>query len=139
MTSSITFDPESGRALSVEHQRIAEIIHDYDPSLSLAWVPPENRTLNEQYPFAVIHSPEDAPAYVVMRLRENEVDHRILARLWGADSKNGNVLTKIEAEEAALKAIELKKRQEEEEEAKELAAWMVKAPVGAKHNGIRLT
>ena len=139
MTSTVTFDPESGRALSVEHQRIAEIIHDYDPNLSLAWVPPENRQLNEQYPFAVVHSPEDAPAYIVMRLRENEVDHRVLARLWGADAKNGNVLDNIEAEEAALKAIELKKRQEEEEEAKELAAWMVKAPVGAKHNGIRLT
>ena len=139
MTSTVTFDPESGRALSVEHQRIAEIIHDYEPTLSLAWVPPENRTLNEQYPFAVIHSPEDAPAYIVMRLRENEVDHRVLARLWGADSKNGNVLTNIEAEEAARKAVELKAREDEIEEAKEMAAWMVKAPVGAKHNGIRLT
>lgn len=139
MTSTVTFDPESGRALSVEHQRIAEIIHDYEPTLSLAWVPPENRALNEQYPFAVIHSPEDAPAYIVMRLRENEVDHRVLARLWGADSKNGNVLTNIEAEEAARKAIELKAREDEIEEAREMAAWMIKAPAGAKINGLRLT
>lgn len=139
MTSTVTFDPESGRALSVEHQRIAEIIHDYEPTLSLAWVPPENRALNEQYPFAVIHSPEDAPAYIVMRLRENEVDHRVLARLWGADSKNGNVLTNIEAEEAARKAVELKAREDEIEEAREMAAWMVKAPAGAKINGLRLT
>lgn len=138
MTSFIA-DPDTGHFLSAEHQRIAEIIKDYEPTLELAWIPPDKRSLNEQYPFAVIHKPEDAPAYVVMRLRENEVDQRVLARLWGADSKNGNVLTNIEAEEAARKAIELKKQQDEEEEAREMAAWMVKAPVGAKIKGLRLT
>lgn len=137
--NSIIFDPESGYALSVDHQRIAEIINDYDPSLSLVWIPPNERVLNEKHPFAVVHSPDDAPAYIVMRLRETEVDHRVLARLWGADSKNTNVLDKIEAEEAAKRAVELKRREDEIEEAREKAAWMVKAPVGAKIDGMRLT
>lgn len=139
MSNTVIFDPDSGRALSVEHQRIAEIIQDYDPKLRLVWILPEDRQLNEQHPFAVVHSPDNAPEYVVMRLRESEVDHRILARLWGSDDKNGNVLTRIEAEESARRAVELKKQQDEIEEAKEMAAWMVKAPVGAKINGLRLT
>lgn len=136
--SSVIFDPKSGYALSVDHARIAEIIHDYDPTLELAWIPPESRELNEQFPFAIIHRPSDAPDYVVMRLRETEVDHRVLARLWGADAKNGNVLDRIDAEDAAIRAIELKKREEELEEAREKAAWCIKAPVGAKIDGIRL-
>ena len=137
--SSIIFDPKSGYALSIEHQRIAEVIHDYDPALSLVWIPPSERSLNELHPFAVVHSPSDAPPYIVMRLKESEVDHRVLARLWGADAKNGNVLDKIEAEDAARKALELKRQEDEIEEAREKAAWMIKAPVGAKIDGMRLT
>jgi hypothetical protein len=137
--TTINFDPDTGRALSAEVQRIAQVIHDYDPKLELAWVPPEKRELNEQYPYAVIHHPDDAPAYIVMRLRETEVDHRVIARLWGSDAKNANVLDRIEKEEAALRAVEFLKREEELQEAREKAAWMVKAPVGAKIDGMRLT
>ena len=124
-------------ALSAEHTRIAEIIHDYDPTLELAWVPPENRELNESHPFAVIHRPLGSEPYIVMRLTESEVNHKVLARLWAADSKNGNILDTIEAEEAARRAVELKKQMEEAEQRKEFAAWAIKAPVGAKHNGLR--
>ena len=137
--STVIFDPDSGRVLSAEANRIAQVIHDYDETLELAWVPPENRELNEQYPYAVIHRPADAPPYIVMRIRETELDHRIIARLWANDNKNGNVLDKIETEEAALRALELLKQEEAIEEAREKAAWMVKAPVGAKIDGIRLT
>ena len=136
--SEVIFDPNSGRVLSAEASRIAQVIRDYEPTLELAWIPPENRELNEQYPYAVIHRPENAPPYVVMRIRETELDHRIIAKLWSADGKNGNVLSNIEAEEAARRAIELLKKEEEMEEAREKAAWMVKAPVGAKIDGIRL-
>ena len=130
---------EQGHMLSAEHLRIAQVIHDYDETLSLAWVPPENRELNEAYPFAVVHNPPDAPPYVVMRLRENEVDHRVIARLWSADGKNGNVLDALEKDEAARRAVEMLRKEDEEAEARELAAWMIKAPVGASHNGMRLT
>lgn len=129
---------EDGRWVSAEHQRIAQIIHDYDPTLSLAWVPPENRTLNEEHPFAVVGVDKENKPYVVMRLRESEVDHRVLERLWSVDNAQGNVLSNLEAKEAALRAIELQKQIEDAEEAAELAAWAIKAPTGARHNGMRL-
>ena len=137
--TSVIFDPESGRALSAEATRIAQVIHDYDDRLELAWVPPEKRELNEQFPYAVIHRPDDAPPYVVMRIRETELDHRIIARLWYNDNKNGNVLDKIEKEEQAMRALELLRKEDELAEAREKAAWMVKAPVGAKIDGVRLS
>lgn len=137
--NGVNWNEETGHFLSAEHQRIAQVIHDYDPTLELAWVPPEARELNEQYPFAVIHRPIGAPPYIVMRLRESEVNHRVIARLWANDAKNSNVLDAIEKDEQARKALELLRKQEEYEEAREKAAWMVKAPVGAKIDGMRLT
>ena len=136
--NGFNWDEETGHFLSAEHQRIAQVIHDYDPTLELAWVPPNRRMLNEEFPFAVIHKPLGGEPYVVMRLRETEVDHRVIARLWRADGKNGNILDSIEADEAARKALELLKQEEELEEAREKMAWAVKAPVGATINGVRL-
>lgn len=137
---AIGFVVHEGQMLSAEALRIAEIINDYDPRLELAWVPPNVRTLNEEHPYAVIYNDPSGRRDVVMRLRETELDHRVLARLWENDTAKGNnILSSIEAEEAARQAIELKKQQDDLEEKRELATWMIKAPVGARHNGIRLT
>lgn len=143
-TTSVRWDEETGHFLSKEHQRIAQVIHDYDPTLELAWIPPENRTLNDTHPFAIIHHPVGQQSYVAMRLKENEVDHRVISRLWSNDAQNGNVLNAIEKEEEARRAVDYLRREEEMEEAREMASWMVKARHGAKMhlpNGekIRLT
>jgi hypothetical protein len=121
------FVPTSdGRWVSAEYARMAQIIADYDPDLELAWVPPENRELNEEYPFAVLYTdPRTHERSIALRVKETEFDHRILARLWQADNKNGNVLDRREAEDAAIRAIEMQKQ-------------MKREPVGARHNGIRL-
>lgn len=117
---------------------IADIIKDYDPTLELAWVPPENRELNEEYPFAVICKPDGGlQPYVVMRLKEDEVDYRVLSRLWDRDNKNGDVFAKLEAEDAARKAIMYKEKMERDEEAKEFAAWAIRSRAGTQHNGVR--
>lgn len=131
---------EAGHMLSQEHLRIAQVIHDYDENLELAWIPPEARGINDIFPFAVIYNnPQTKQQEIVFRLRENEVDHRVIARLWSSDHNNGNVLERIEKEEQARQALDMLRKEDEAAEAKELAAWMIKAPVGAKHNGVRLT
>lgn len=137
MTMRVTAD---GQWVSAEFQRIAQVIHDYDENLELAWVPPNMREINEEYPYAVIHTnPDGGARYVVMRLRETEVDHRVIARLWGADSRNQNALEVLEKEEAARQAVEMLAQEDAEEERRELAAWMVKAPTGTKMgNGVVL-
>lgn len=124
-----------GQWVSAEFQRIAQIIHDYDPTLSLAWVPPKERELNEEYPFAIVGTDTRGLPYVAMRIRENEMDHRVLERLWTSDNIKGDPIAAMDAKNAALEAIELQKRMDEIAEEQELAAWMIKAPVGARHNG----
>ena len=131
---------EGGRMVDAEVERIAAIIQDYDPNLRLAWVPPENREINEEFPFAVLYdNPNTGREELVMRLRADEVDHRVLKRLWENDNRNGNVLDAIETEEAARKAVEYQRMMDEHLERQELAAWMVNAPKGAKMgNGVIL-
>ena len=125
--------------LSADHARIAQIIHDYDDRLELAYIPPNMRTREDTHPYAVIYNNSDTGNRdIVMRLKEDEVDHRVLARLWGADSRNHNVLDVLEKEEAARQAMEMLRKEDEAAEKAELAAWMVKAPKGAKHNGVEL-
>jgi ribosomal protein S28E/S33 len=128
---------QDGMMLSAEHMRIAEIIQDYDPYLELIWIPPNQRDHNDTFPFAVRHNPPGKESYIVFKLRETEVDHRVLARLFRGDNSKGDILSVIESEEAARRLLEMKKQKDEMEEARELAAWAVKAKPGAKHNGVR--
>lgn len=128
-----------GRIVSAEHLRIAEIIKDYNDELELAWIPPENRNHNEEYPFAVIHSPVGKASYVVFKVKEDEMDHRILARLFTGDLSKNNPQALIEADEAAKALIEFKRQEDEAAERQEMAAWALNARNGATlAPGVRL-
>jgi hypothetical protein len=125
-----------GQMLSAEHCRIAEIIQDYDPTLELVWIPPNQRA-GETHPFAVVHNPENAPSYIVFKLRENEVDHRVIARLFAGDNDKHNVVATVEEMEAAQRLVQLKAEEETRAEQAELTEWAIKARSGATHNGVR--
>lgn len=133
------FDQKAGRVLSAKHQRIAEIIHDYNPELELAWIPPENRSASDTKPFAVIHNQSDGQRYLVMTLREDEVDHRLLARIFSADMRRHNpknVISEIEFNERAKRLYEAKKIEDEKQEKLDLAFHILKSKKHSyKHGG----
>jgi hypothetical protein len=136
--NTYVYDADSGHFVSSEHQRVAEVIQEYDPNLYLMWIPPEKRELDDTQPFAIVHMPSDGKQYVVRRLKEDEVDYRLLAWLWSNDQarKGNDVLGRLEAEEAARKALELKVEMERREETRELATSIVRSPLNwYKHNG----
>ena len=126
------FTVVENRVVDAETERIASVIKDYDPNLELAWIPPENREPEDIYPFAVLANNADGTQSVVFRLKDDEIDHRIIARLWEADNKNGNVLDRIEASENARRLVDMKRQMDEIEERHELGEWMIKAREGAK-------
>jgi hypothetical protein len=131
-------DPVTGHWLSQDHLRIAEIIHDYNPQLELVWIPPEDRKeLDTEYPFAVRCNPDDGKSYIMMQLKEHEVDHRVLERIFLNDNTKNDVLARLEAEEAAIYAIKLKKQMEEAEERREFLASIFKSPKSVyRHDGV---
>jgi hypothetical protein len=113
------------RLVSSDHVNIAEIIADYDPDLELCWIPPDARVHGED-PWAVFHT-KDGHRYLVKTF--TECDHRILAYLFQNDTARNDVLARLEAEEAAKQAIELKRQIEESEQRQDMVATALKSPL----------
>lgn len=140
LIDSHIWNEEHNCFVSDSHRRVAEIINDYDSELFLAFVPPQLRELDEQYPFALIHSPQGKPQYVVWKLKESEINEQLLARIWSSDNLKHDVLGRIEALDAARHAMKLHAEMEAREEANEIGASILKSPLHTyKHNGKKYT
>lgn len=132
-------DETSGHFVSQKHMDIATVINEWNPSIHLVWIPPKDRETEDdrKYPFAVVHMQGDGRQYVIFRVSENELDERIIARLWASDNSRHNVLANIEAEEAAREALRLRRQMEEEEARRDLVGSILKSPKNVyRHNGI---
>lgn len=131
--SAYLYDAETGSYISQEHQRIAELIHEYNPLLSLVWIPYSKRTAQDTKPFAIVHE----HGYTVMYLSESEMDHRVLERLYMGDTTKHDVLGRLEASERAQMALQRKRAQDQMDEARELTAAIIKSPLSVyRHNGV---
>ena len=123
-----------GYFVSAEHQRIAEIIHDYDEDMHLAFIPESKREPGDA-PFALIHTPVGAPAYIAFY--SDTCDERLLARVFANDLAKTDVWAQLEKAEAAREAIKLKKEMDEAEARKDLVQHIIKSPKATyKHNGV---
>lgn len=129
--NNYVLDPDSGQWVNAEHQRIAELINDFDDTLTLAWIPPAARTSADTRPYAVMQDhPELPEPYVVMYLAEDELDHRVIARLYQARmAASGNLEAELEAARMAQEALEAKKRLDEAEEAADKARFLWNTPL----------
>lgn len=126
---------EDGTFVSETHARIAEIINDYDETMSLAWIPP-NRRVPGDPPFAVVHRPLGGAEYVVCYAEQ--CDERLLARIFSMDNAKTDVWSQLEASQAAAEAIRLKRQLEENEEADEIRKAIVTSPKSVyRHKGVK--
>lgn len=127
------FTVVDGQWVSEKFERLASLLQDYDPNLELRWIPPANRTREDKEPFVIFDLRSNTP---VLFAKEQDEPHQILARLWGIDNKHTNVLDKIEIEERAKRALEMKAWMDAKEEAADLAYFFKQSPLHTiKHNG----
>lgn len=121
----IYFPTEDGYWVSENQRRIAEILKDYDHRLELQWIPPNERNTQDD-PFRVIYRPDNAPPYLVFATQE--CDERLLARVFQADqsTKDQNLLSYLDAHNAAVEALRLKKRIEGQQEWHDLASSIIR-------------
>src|SRR4249919_3055357 len=129
-----TFILTENGSLPAAAVRLNEIIQDFDDTLELRWIPPDKRSAFDSKPFAVWQTHPRYEPYLVMALREDELDHRVLAALLRAQNIT---IDQIEAEEAARDAIRLKERLDEEAGETEFVHWALKAPRTVQHNGVK--
>lgn len=116
---------------------MAELINMYDSELFLCFIPPEKRNNNEEYPFAIVHMPSGRPSYIVFKVKEDEINETILAKIWSNDAaKNGNILSELELKERARRMLEMKRIEDQKQEQMDLALSIVKSPLNwYKHGG----
>ena len=124
-------DEASGTFVSEKHKTVATIINDYNPGLNLVWIPPAARTIEDAgHEFAIIHTnPTTGYQYVVMYAGADEVDERLLTRLWENDMTRHDVLSKLELMDMAAALIKQKSEEEAAAERQDIIATVVKSPL----------
>jgi hypothetical protein len=128
------FIPASdGRWVNENFMRLAEILHDYDSSIELRWIPPDQRTREDKKPYCVVHKQKDGKEYAILHASELDDPRKILAQVWSADNAKGDVLKQLENQEAAERAFELKKQMDIAEARRDFAAFLM----GTKKNFIK--
>ena len=138
--SDYYYDTEAGYFVSEKHRRVAEIVRDYNPELTLMWVPHANRTAEDvDKPYVVVHTHQNGNQYPVFYCDEADMDEpeRVLIRLFAGDrSKQLNILDMIEIKEQAEAILKEKEWEEKRAEAREELTTIMNSPLHTfKHNG----
>jgi hypothetical protein len=130
-------EPQTGHFVSAEHRRIAELINEYEPTLFLVWIPPDKRDHNEEYPYAILHRPENLTPYIVRKVKESEMNTDLIAWLWASDKARGgeSPLELLQKQEDAREAMKLKRQQEEAAANADFMQSVLKGKNYFRHNG----
>lgn len=124
---------DDGRWVSETYERLARVVQEYDPQFELRWIPPDQRETPSDVTkcYVIWDVAANAP---VLFAGELDTPESILGRLFDSDNKHGNVLDRIEAHNAAIKALEMKAELDANEEKLEKIAWLI----GTKKNYINM-
>ena len=130
-------DSETGHFVSAAHQRVAEVIHIYDPTLQLLWIPPEKRDLDESFPYAILHSPPNAAPYIVRKVREQDMNETLVAWVFANDQvKNPYDLNEFQdTQEAARRTLNAAEIAEARAEKYDFAQSVLNGPNYFRHGG----
>lgn len=127
------FPIEDGRWVDEQFERLARVVKDYDKGYALYWIPPAQReTLQEkQKPYVVVDERTGLP---IMFASRTDTPDKILTELFLGDNSKGDVLARMEAQNAAVEALAMKEKMDIAEERQEYIAWLI----GTKKNYITL-
>jgi hypothetical protein len=122
---------DGGQWVSEKYERLASIIKDYDENLEFGWIPPDKRTREDRKPYVVLYHDPKKPGKtdVVFYASELDTPEDILAKLWLADDKRGDVQSRMDARNAAVEALRLKKLDDDMAEARDKADFLHRSPL----------
>lgn len=127
LDADYVYDSRRGRFVNEKHERIARILKDYNPHLSLSYAPDKDEG-PESAPFFVGFTDPGKGSHIIMWLRGSEINETLLAKIWSSDTTKNNPLSYLESLEAARQAVSMKEELERREEARERANFMIRTP-----------
>lgn len=138
LVANLPVPHEDGSFVSAKVSRIAELIRDYDHHIDVRWIRPADRAPDEPA-FALVYVNTDGSEYVIFYVQDEEAwDEGVLARLYEIDAeKQGSIIDKVDAMNAAARKVQEATYQEQMEEAKDFAYSVLHSKKHRyKHNGV---
>lgn len=124
---------DSGTWVDEKYERLAQVIQDFwgpnsasQTKLEFAWIPPEYRTTDSKFPYAVI---DVMTRDVLFYFSELDTPEDILSRVFLGDTSKHDVLKELDARADAQKALEMRKHLDAMGEAHEKAQFFVSSPL----------
>lgn len=134
--SDYHYNEQAGKFVPAKHERLAEIINDYDSSLDLVLVPAQQPP-DPQY--AVIQWVDHETYWIVSWWHQHELDERILEQIWKNDFQKhhpNEIWNEMMAKQEAVALMEQKKQEDEDAERWDLAKSILQSEKNwYKHNG----
>lgn len=135
---------ERNEFVSEKMMTLATVLHDYNPNLSLTYIPRQDRDETDSKPYAIVEQQPGRPPQIIRYLSEREIQNtpEVLAWVFEGDltkQRPGDLLSKIELREKAEELLRLKQREEELEDIQDHAQFMFTGGRNKlhtfKHNG----
>lgn len=113
---------ETGHWVSEDFERLARVVQDYDHNLQLRWIPPDHRTREDKNPYVIWDTLTNTP---VLYASELDTPTEILTKLFLADNKQGNVLSRLEAHNNAQEIMDARSVMDKYEEMHDQADFLL--------------
>lgn len=123
--------------ISAEFQRLAEVLADYDHNLALEMVPPSewDKLVDKSKVFRVVDTLRNK---IVLYADSLSNPQDILARVWSMDQTYNNVVTNLDARNAAAQALMMKQHMDELEAQRDLVLFIAKNTKSTWHHDGRV-
>lgn len=138
--SSIAWNSDLNEFISDDHARLAAVLSDYKPTLSLIYIPKKDRATAADHakPWAILDSPAYLPQHIIRYLSDEEMKNPTAVLKWifaGDLEKNRpkDVLARLEAEQAAEQLMELKRQEDDLEDRLEHVEFLATGGREKKH------
>jgi len=139
------YSSEVGEFISSKHQRLAEIINDYNPSFFLEFVPKNQRDATDSKPFRIVSRAENRPPHVIRYLSAPEMDNpqAILEWMFEGDvtkHRPDDIFNRMETKRIAAEVWAQKQEDDEHEARRDLLEQVIQGGRDHKnyfrHNGV---
>ena len=124
---------DDGQWVDEKFERLARVVKDYSEQYELRWIPPNQQVtlLEKSRPYVIVDLVTNTP---IMFAGPLDTPEKILEELFMGDNTKGDAFARMEAHNAAVKAMQMKEKLDVAEERKEYVAWLT----GTKKNYITL-
>jgi hypothetical protein len=116
--SATVWNSDLGEFINEKHAHLAQVLQDYKNTLSLVYIPKQQRDATDTKPWAILDSPANMAPHIVRYLTDKEMEDQAAVLTWifeGDLSKHrpDDVFAKMEAKRAAEELMNLKKQEED--------------------------